>query len=210
MDTKDWWEKKIKDSYFKKFKFEFSRPDLIQKFNLKDKHILEIGFGYGRELSQFCKLSDNVYGIEISPEAIKLATKKLTELGISNMPKFGVYDGINTSHNDLMFNFIYSCFVMQHMSKENAINLIKNSINRLSKDGKILFEFFGHPNYIAGIGDDIFSGSSETGMYNNAYTIEEIERAVEKADGKIEWIEDWNVAEEGLKFKNYWVCICKN
>jgi hypothetical protein len=211
-ETRQWWTEKVENGYFNDFMFAFSRPDLINKFDLKGKKILEIGFGYGRELSQFCKLSDDVYGADIAPTTIDLTLSKLKEQGIDLKPKLKGFDGINLPFNE-KFDFIYSCFVIQHMSKKNAAILIGNCIDKLNNKGYILFEFYGHPKYFKPeMLEDVYSGDPNNGgMYNNAYDITSINHLMLiVGKGRIEWIENWSVYSDGISFNNYWVCICKN
>lgn len=202
--VRDWWRTQIANNYFKKFSFGFSYKNMA-RFKLQNKHILEIGFGYGRELSQFCKVSNKVIGIDISPAAIPLTKRKLWEQGISQMPTLLFYDGLNMPFKITQFDFIYSCFVIQHMSRDNAKKLIKNALEILKDDGTILFEFFGHPEFM------IYDVGR---MYNNAYTKEEIIIFINECGGKIDFIEEWPIKEkngrgEMLSFNNHWVCIKK-
>lgn len=210
--TEKWWKDKVANGYFTDFAYSFSRPDLIARFDLKDKVILEIGYGYGRELSQFCKLSDKVYGADIAEAAIPLAQEKLKERGIVNIPTFGVIqDNVEIPFDNVKFDFIYSCFVIQHMSKLNAERLIINCLNRLSENGCILFEFYGHPHFIKTGEIDAYSGDPDNGgMYNNGYTIADITSMILRINKKTscvpQWIEQWRVFD-GVEFNNYWVCL---
>jgi len=210
--VKTWWRKQVAEGYFKEFSFGFSYHNM-DRFDLKVKVILEIGFGYGREISQFCKISKNVYGVDIAPAAIDLTYKNLKELKIENMPKLKSYNGLIVPFNQ-QFDFIYSCFVIQHMSKENAKKLIRNCITKLSSSGRIFFEFYGHPDFLGKEKDAISENPTAGGMYNNAYTKEEIYNLIKDLNCGIDWIEEWAVSDinskgETIKFNNYWVCIKK-
>jgi len=213
--VKKWWINQHKNNYFKSFSFGFSYKNMA-RFNLANKSILEIGAGYGRETLMFCKLSPDVFACDISQETLDLLYLKLKDNGVNiSFASYGVWDGIDLNLFPSwrkQFDFIYSCFVIQHMSKENAKKTISNCLKLLRPDGRIFFEFFGHPEFIGGGKDkDAFSGTPETGMYNNAFTEEEIIHLVEAAGGKIDFIEYWPIQEQGskemLKFNNYWVCI---
>lgn len=211
--TRRWWANKVKDGYFTKQSFGFSYPKM-DRFKLKDKTILVIGMGYGRQLVPLCKLSDHVFGIDLAPESLKLTMENLRKHKL-NKYTLSTCNGSDIPFDpDVKFDFIHSCFVVQHMSKKNAKELIKNCCAKLKKGGKIFFEFFGHPEFMGGKDKDAFSGVPPTGMYNNAYTKAEINELVEDLPCKVDWIENWEINEKGktgemLKFNNYWVCFKK-
>lgn len=208
--TRLWWKNQMENNYFTSFGYGFSYSNMA-KFNLKGKKILELGFGFGRELSQFCKLSQRVCGLDIAPAAPALAKKKLEEQGIdtSNL-SVNSYDGtdIKAVLGDQKFDFIYNCFVLQHMSKANAHKLIVNSLNQLEKDGTIFFEFFGYPDFMAGPGKDAYSGDPENGgMYNNAFTEQEIMDFLKDIPCTVD-VEKWPLGDAAHPhFDNYWVTI---
>ncbi len=214
--TKQWWDTYMANDYFNEFAFCFSRPDLISKFNLQlNSKVLEIGFGYGRETSQFCKLSRHVNGIDIAESAKDIATAKLREYGTTNFPRLLAYDGRNVPFKDGVFDFIYSCYVIQHMSKVNGINMIKEAARTLKPNGKILFEFFGDAEfYKYGLEEDVYSGVPDKieegvpygGMYNNAFSPLEINMMAHKANVNVDWIDTQPITST---FNNYWVCFSK-
>lgn len=211
---RDWWVNQHKNQYFKSFVSYFSYPKM-NRFDLKDKDILEIGFGYGRELLKFYELSKNVYGVELSTACFDLVHERAKEKGVT-FPngQLSAYDGMTLPFDvraNLKFDFIYSCFVIQHMCKANAKNLITTSLKLLKEGGRVFFEFFGHPDFM-GRDTDAISGDSKDGMYNNAFSKGEIIKLIDSTGGKIDFIDEWPVSEkngkgEDIKFCNYWVCI---
>lgn len=209
VEAMKWWNSE--KPYFTDFCFGFSAPRVIEKVKIeRDTPVLEIGFGYGRELSAFMGRSDFVYGIDVRKDNIQLAKDKLAELGIKRVPTLLSYDGVNIPFDDNFFDVIYSCFVIQHMSKINAEKLIADCVKKLSEDGTIIHEFYGHPHFLKGPGVDAYSGDPfNGGMYNNAYSVQEIKDLVARAGGKIKEIVEWQVGEPGLSFSNYWVLITK-
>lgn len=213
--TKKWWDNSMENGYFTDMIFSFSRPDLISKFNLSKKSsILELGFGYGRELSQFCLISENVYGVDLAATAKDIAYNNLLKLNIKNIPTLDTYDGTKLKFPNKKFDFIYSCFVIQHMSKTSAVDIINESVRILKDNGSILFEFFGDPEFFKDGMEDVFSGTPNLiednlpfgGMYNNAFNIKTINEIIEKTNGKIKWIDEQPI---DTNFNNYWVCIGK-
>ena len=197
-----WWQGQA-PTYFTDKIWEFSRPDLIERLSIrKDTKILELGFGYGRETYNFCKMSENVFGAELSQWTCDAVSEEMVNRkDILADPGLFVYDGIHVPY-DSYFDVIYSCFVIQHLSREHAKELIKSCLSALQPNGKILFEFFGDPeywnNYL-----DVYSGIPEHGgMYNNAYMSSELETFIAACGGKVVWIKPWKITNE---WGNNWV-----
>lgn len=108
---------------------------------------------------------------------------------------------------DNTFDFLTAVFVFQHVSKSNAVNLLKESIRVLKFEGRFLFEFLGG-NYIGGEGNDHYSGGLQ-GMYNNGYTIEELKKIEKQLNLKTVHITeiDMSFAEKGTT--NIWWEVIK-
>lgn len=203
-----WWLEHA-ETYFTDKVWSFSRPDLIKKLNIQlDTKVLELGFGYGRELANFCSLSKHVYGLELSEFTCELATQGLLELGLPGewFPQLSTYDGVHIPDFPEKFDVIYSCFVIQHLSRAHAEELIVSALESLAPGGKILFEFFGDPAYHCG-GEDVFSGDpNDGGMYNNSYTKDELQFLVERCGGRMDWLAHWRIDDN---WGNHWVCFHK-
>ena len=199
-----WWVSRAPE-YFTDKIWKFSQPALIQRLGIEKDHcVLEIGFGYGRELSQFCKLSDHVYGLELTDWACENTLVELTGRGVAPLPVLKSYDGQVIPFPTQAFHIIYSCFVLQHLSREHAKALIWESLRTLKADGKILFEFFGDPAFYRG-GEDVFSGEDGAGgMFNNAFTESEIPGFIESCGGRLLWLEKSPVTKD---WGNYWACF---
>lgn len=194
-----WWLNQA-PTYFTDMEFFFTRPDLIAKFNLTPKSfVLELGFGYGRELSQFCKITPHAYGLELSQVTCDLATEKCREQEVENLPTVTTYDGRFIPLPGAAMDFVYSCFLLQHMSKANAKALVREALRVTRPGGSVLMEFFGDPEFHHPT-DDCFSGnpSDGTGMFNNAYTRAEIE-----AMDNVVWVDEQPIST----FSNFWGCF---
>jgi len=201
---REWWVSRALE-YFTDKVWQFSKPNLIERLGIEKTHcVLEIGFGYGRELSQFCKLSDNVYGLELTDWSCENTLKMLSKRKVTPLPRLKSYDGKIIPFPTSAFNAIYSCFVIQHLSRQHALDLIKESIRVLGYQGKILFEFFGDPTYYNN-GQDVFSGEDGAGgMFNNAYVSSEIPGIIESCGGRLLWCEVSSVTHE---WGNHWACF---
>ena len=198
---KEWWEKKQQNQYFDPdtLVFHFSKPELIEQMNLtKDSFVLEMGGGHARETKEFCKLSDNVYNIDISKTAAELNKKNAPEVKESKE-----YNGYDIPFDDDMFDLAYNCFVIQHMSKKDAYNLIKDTKRVLKKGGKFLFEFLGG-NYIGGETQEHYSGGPKGGMFNNGYTVEEVRKIMQELGYEEVFINEYQVIADGTT--NVWAC----
>jgi SAM-dependent methyltransferase len=204
MNYREWYKWWIDQAptYFTDKVWVFSRPDLIDKLNIgKETKVLEIGFGYGRELFNFCRLSDRVAGVELTGWACKSVAEELDGRGAS--PFLKPYDGMNLPFKDNTLDVIYSCFVIQHMSKAHAETLIGEALRTLAPGGKILFEFFGDPAFTKE-GEDVFSDGVDGKMYNNGYTIDEICGMLNKHNAKMYWCDYQKI---DTNWGNHWVCF---
>ena len=107
---------------------------------------------------------------------------------------------------DGSFDFVYSCFVIQHMSKNSAKDFLREVVRVLKPQGKALMEFFGDPNYFHPSGDRYSGIPDKGGMFNNAYLPTTIRRLTYSV-AKILWIKPWRVFADGRKFDNWWTLM---
>ena len=203
----EWWVSRAPEYFVGKI-WQFSHPEFIKRLGIERHHcIREIGFGYGRETSQFCGLSDNVYGLELTDWACENTLRELTERGVSSLPTLRSYDGLTIPFPTEVFHVIYNCFVIQHLSREHAKALIRESLRVLKVGGQALFEFFGDKEYYSPDRRDMFSGyAEEGGMFNNAYVKDEIPGLVDDCGGRFLWIERTQITKA---WDNHWVCFGK-
>ena len=201
-----WWTDRAPE-YFTDKIWRFSHPDLIDRLNIQPHHcVLELGFGYGRELSQFCALSTNVYGLELTDWSCENTLIELQGRGVRPLPRLKSYDGLRLPFPSGAFNVVYSCFVIQHLSRKHALGLIRETLRVLSHDGLALFEFFGDPEYHDPAGD-VFSGvDGQGGMFNNAWTPDEIRGLINNPlqFAHLYWLETKSVTQG---WGNHWTCF---
>lgn len=204
-EWKSWWTDRA-ESYFTKKIWEFSQPALIDRLGIgKNSKVLEIGFGYGRELSQFCELSNHVYGLELSSWSCENTLLELKDRGVTVLPALATYNGTDLPFDSGTFDAIYSCYVVQHLSRSHAKKLIKECLRTLAPGGKVLFEFFGDLDYRKDGKKDDFSGiDGQGGMFNNGYSKEEIPKIISRCGGQVLWIEPQQITET---WANQWVCF---
>jgi len=203
-----WWRDRGA-SYFTDKIWKFSRPDLIDRLKIgPTTSILELGYGYGREIEQFCRLSSRVAGLDLSESTRTEALRLLEKRGRANpMPSLGVYTGRKIPYPDNFFGVVYSCYVIQHLSRRHAMDLMRESLRVVNLEGHILFEFFGDPDFHDDNGGDAFSGDPDFGgMFNNAYRPSEIQTAIEAIGGVLDWLEPWPINNS---VTNWWACFGK-
>lgn len=119
---------------FKNADKEFSditRPILYSLIKKENGSLLDLGCGYGEDLSYFHKKGFDVYGIDISKEMIKESKKNCKKASL-NVASFG-----NLPYDKNKFDIIFSRYAFQH---SNNIEPIFNEVYRtLKKDGELIF-----------------------------------------------------------------------
>lgn len=97
--------------------------------HLSSANILDLGCGTGR----FLDLAS--HGVDISPKMIEVAKHKFPEKNIS----LGSVSDI--PHPDAFFDIIFSFHVIMHLDKFTVHEFLKESHQKLKKDGKLIFDF---------------------------------------------------------------------
>lgn len=83
---------------------------------LKDKLILDIGFGDGRDLHLFNLLGMKVHGVEVDQKVVEHAKSKFEKLGIDLSLKTGTNN--NTGFPDDTFDIVYSSAAIYYLGDE--------------------------------------------------------------------------------------------
>lgn len=84
----------------------------IKKFDLKNKKVLEIGFGMGTDHLSLAKRGGNMYGIDLTPGNLEI-TKRRFELN-NCKSELTTGDAENLHYQDNSFDFVYSFGVVHH------------------------------------------------------------------------------------------------
>ena len=137
--------------------------------------VVEIGAGYGRETSKFAERYKHVYVTDIAEEHINILVESFPTITAK------LTNGTTIPFDNNIANLVYSCFVMQHVSKKNAIKLLNESIRVLKKGGVFIHEFLSGQ-YCGGSGKDHLS-EGVNGMFNNGYYKDEIIGIVNNISG---------------------------
>lgn len=102
--------------------------------DFNSKVVLEIGSGVGRITEFFAKDFNTVHGIDIAPNMLAVASKRL--LGIANV-SFHETAGTSIPFPDATFDFIFSYQVFKHLSDKRWIEAYFKEIARTLKPGGI-------------------------------------------------------------------------
>ncbi|MFQ6033065.1 MAG: class I SAM-dependent methyltransferase, partial [Candidatus Zixiibacteriota bacterium] len=104
-------------SYFneieaKRYKTEWHIP-IVAKFDqYKNKDVLEIGCGIGTDGLQFAKNGANYTGVDLSPQAVKIAKERFSLFGVGG--RIEVANAEDLPFEDDSFDHIYSFGVIHH------------------------------------------------------------------------------------------------
>jgi len=131
------------DKIFKKYGKFFTKPQedipkIVKLFKERGvKRVLDLGCGSGRHMVYLVKHDFEVYGIDISPQGIKIAREWLKKEKLKANLKVGdVYKKL-PYQNDF-FDAIISTQALHHNKIENIRKLIKE-IERILKPGGLIF-----------------------------------------------------------------------
>lgn len=106
----------------------------------KDKNLLEYGCGAGGDLNLYKSTSTNLYGIDISSEAIDLAKRKCEQLDISS--NYTVSDAEETNFENDFFDAVVGSGIIHHLNIDKAMSELSRIIK---KNGVCIFhEPMGH------------------------------------------------------------------
>lgn len=106
---------------------------------LKKVKVLETGCGSGSNLWMLAKEGFDVYGIDLSTEAISLATNMLDNYGVS--ANLSVQDMTQLSFKDEYFDIVIDVFSSCVLTKDQRLKYLSNVYNILKNEG-IFFSYF--------------------------------------------------------------------
>ena len=133
---------KINETYPSVFALKMflgKNPQLnMNNFDFKNKNIVDIGFGDGRDLNLFIKLGFNVYGIEPSLKVVEHTIKKFNKLKM--FPKLFCGTNIDTNLQSSFFDFVYASGSIYYMPDEEKtiIDAFYEAYRICTKDGYFL------------------------------------------------------------------------
>lgn len=116
----------------------------LVKPSARPTRALEIGCGPGRLMCAMLPYFDELYGVDISDEMVKLATDNLREYSNATVALTETSDLV--MFNNSFFDFVYSYVVFQHIpQKEIVIGYVQESYRSLKPGGVLRCQFRGKP-----------------------------------------------------------------
>lgn len=104
--------------------------------NANEKRVLDFGCGSGYASTEIARYAKHVTGIDISPEAIRLATERASRLGFQSRTTFLVMDAENLTFEPSSFDVVAVRGVLHHMDLDIALEQIRKV---LTQGGKAIF-----------------------------------------------------------------------
>ena len=122
----------------------FNGSNKYKKLIKKNKKILDLGFGDGRDLILFDDLKMKVYGVEIHKKIVNEVKKNLNKL--NKKPNLSVGTNIKTIYKNNFFDYIYSATTSSYLENKNvSIDNIFSYIYSLCKKNGYFFGYIlGH------------------------------------------------------------------
>jgi SAM-dependent methyltransferase len=126
----------------------------LDSFHAPRRRALEIGCGPGRLMLPLSRHFDEIYGVDISDEMIRIARRRLQSVPHARVL---VNCGADLSlFRDNCFSFVYSYIVFQHIpEKEIVFNYLREIKRVLTPGGVTRFQLRGAPPSKAGLDDPI-------------------------------------------------------
>ena len=132
------------DNFYQK-KIKISKPSSFAKFIVKrlkkNKTLLDIGCGNGRDTFYFNRKGLSVVGIEKSKIAVKNNKKILVKKKIKNINFLNINIFSKKFENLEKFDYVYLRFVIHAISKKVENKLLKNLSKITKKNSIVFFEF---------------------------------------------------------------------
>lgn len=138
------WDGMTERGYFKYWEdrekaFGLSRPEIINEYlqPTKDKAVLEVGCGYGRESVPLATLFGKFEGWDISAKVI---AKAKGNIGTAQNMAFNVWP-TGIGDRDKKFDCLYTYGTMQHCEDDVARALLTDAADRMKPGGLFIVEF---------------------------------------------------------------------
>lgn len=142
MNNLENWKNLQEDGYFENHRcyneFQIAPVDIDLIPRIKNKVIVEIGCGYGRETCWFSKHATKVYAIEVSDVILEKAKHFVAKHGDISKVEFILYSDYQKLIKERI-DFVYSRHVFQHISPAIAVGYLNFLAPILKGEVDILF-----------------------------------------------------------------------
>ncbi|MCR8613098.1 MAG: class I SAM-dependent methyltransferase [Mycoplasma sp.] len=134
---KDFWDKKAEKFYESKGHGDSSTNEfnILEKYEINDKKIIEIGIGNGKDLKKFSKFTKKLNGIDISKNMIGNFKKENPDLKVK-LTVSDVRDFFKNAKNK--YDIIYSKWSLMHLQYNEFKDLLNNVKDKMKEDGIFL------------------------------------------------------------------------
>ncbi len=121
-------------------------PKVAEFDKYRGKKVLEIGVGVGTDCLQYGKNGAEVYGIDLTENAVKVTSENFKAHGLKG--EFSVQDAEHLQFEDNTFDLVYSFGVIHHTPNPELV--VKEILRVLKPGGKIIAMFYskGWKHYI--------------------------------------------------------------
>lgn len=135
INTKNFWDKKIVNhrTSLKNFPMYADKLSIISRY-LSDQHgsLLDLGFGWATLEERICKFPKlEIYGIDISKEAVKYAQKHFRGV-------YRVGSASNITYPEDTFNFVVALDILEHIVPSRIFSVYESVRRVLKKEGKFI------------------------------------------------------------------------
>lgn len=158
---KEYWDNYYRKGIVEKTPSRFAEYVLKEHLK-KDKKLVELGCGNGRDSIYFARNNIHVLSIDGSESAINILK---TQNELSNI-EFVNDNFVTTSYLDEKYNYVYSRFTLHAISDDEQKQVIKRAYNALLKDGLLLVE-------VRSVNDELYGLGKKVGrnafFYNDHY-----------------------------------------
>lgn len=168
----------------------------------KQSKILDLGCGIGRHLIFFNDLGMDIYGVDLSEEAINVGEKWLDKENIEYKNKLFVGSANSLPWNEGTFDFIVSHAVLDSMTFDIAKSVVSECHRVITKDGLFYCDLIGENN-LHGPGFEkeiIVDTAHEKGTIQSYFTENKIQNLFE---GFFEIIEIKHIINKDCISKEY-------
>lgn len=169
--------------------------NLVDKLNINNPNILEIGVGTGNLASKFLKNNYNIIGIDQSREMLNVSKEKYPKLKV----RLGEF--LKIPYGDKCFDVIVSTYAFHHLNNSEKSIAIEEMLRVLKDNGKII------------IGDLMFENKQDEDNVIKDLSLEQIEEIRDEYYSHIDFLEcEFKKFNKELTYKriddfNYIVCI---
>lgn len=137
---------------------------VVKQFDIKGKHLVELGCGNGRDALYFAREEARVLAIDQCENAFELMKYRCNK--IENIEflcaDFTMLDKLP------QHDIVYSRFTLHSISLEEELRVVKWAYHNLHPSGKFCIEVRGQKNEIFGLGTPV-DGEKDAFIYNDHY-----------------------------------------